>query len=502
MKKITSLALAFTLVFSAIPPIVHADIPTENVIVVFKDDIDKKAVTGVNGEIEETYENIPVITGEIPESAIPLVEKDKDVLAVEIDQRVKVNGQVQDWGIQKVKATEAWESYFTGQGIKVAVLDTGISPHDDLTIAGGVSINGYTKSYRDDNGHGTHVAGIIGAKNNEIGTVGVAPNAELYAVKVLDYDGSGYISDIISGIDWAISNNMDIINMSLGAAYDSYALHQAVDHAYNNGILIVAAAGNNGNSSGMGDTIEYPARYDSTIAVSAIDSKNIRGNFSATGNRIEVAAPGVDVLSTYLNNGYASMSGTSMAAPYVTGTLALLKEANPTLTNSQLRSKLKDSVVDIGLDGKDAYYGYGLVQAPFAPLNNGTSITQESKIVTSTPAPTAVKNEPKKATAKKKLSASMTTNRSTYYAKNIASIKIKVVDEKKKNPISKGSVKLTITPPKGKVKIVTLKTNSKGEVTYKLALGKRPVKGSYKLLMKTSVKNYYSSSVSKTIRVK
>ncbi|NOW34915.1 S8 family peptidase [Clostridium beijerinckii] len=160
-------------------------------------------------------------------------------------------------------------------------------------------------------------------------------------IKVLGNDGAGYLSDIIAGIDWCITNKMDIINLSLGSSVPSTALQQEVDKAYNQGILVVAAAGNDGTSDGSTDTVDYPAKYSSVIAVAAIDSNNKRPSFSSTGNNVEVAAPGVSVLSTYLNNKYVSMSGTSMSAPFVTGDLALLKQANPGLSPNQLRAKLK-----------------------------------------------------------------------------------------------------------------------------------------------------------------
>nr|WP_232337189.1 S8 family serine peptidase [Lysinibacillus timonensis] len=366
MKKMMILTILSSLFISSVAPMVHAraEAPKENVIIIFKDDIDQRAVQNVNGEIEQVLDNMPVVTGEVPKNAIDDLERDKDVLAVEVDQRIHINGQLQDWGIQAVKAPTAWESEFTGKGVKIAVLDTGIAPHNDLEIAGGVSFTSYTPSYIDDNGHGTHVAGIIGAENNDIGVVGVAPDADVYAVKVLDRNGSGNLSDIIKGIDWAITNNMDIINLSLGTQVDSLALKQTVDKAYNKGILVVAAAGNDGNSEGIGETVDYPARYDSVIAVSATDSSNIRGAFSSTGAEVEVAGPGMKILSTFLSNQYAYMNGTSMAAPFVAGNLALLKQANSTSTHIQLRKKLKETVIDIGVSGKDSFYGYGLVQAP------------------------------------------------------------------------------------------------------------------------------------------
>src|SRR5690606_17443259 len=282
MKKIISIVITVTLLAPFVPQ-AKAETPTEKVIIVFKDKVDEELVENVNGDVEQVSRNIPVLTGEIPAAAVDLIERDKDVVAVEIDQEITINGQIQTWGIEKVNAMKAWNENFTGAGSKIAVIDTGISPHEDLVVAGGVSFTSYTKSYEDDNGHGTHVAGIIGAKNNEVGIVGIAPDASLFAVKVLNNEGTGFLSDIISGIDWAITNKRNISNLSLGAPQDSLALKQAVERAYSKGILVVASARNSGSAEGSGDTVMFPAKYDSTIAVSALDSLNNRGQFSATG---------------------------------------------------------------------------------------------------------------------------------------------------------------------------------------------------------------------------
>ncbi|HAQ06866.1 MAG TPA: hypothetical protein DCR24_04825, partial [Bacillus bacterium] len=266
-----------------------------------------------------------------------------------------------------VQAERAWKANYTGKNVKVAILDSGISPHPDLKIAGGVSFVSYTNSFSDDNGHGTHVAGIVGALNNDIGTVGVAPDAQIYAVKVLDSRGNGYLSDILSALDWAITNKMDIVNLSLGSLEKSPILEYTINKAYNAGTLIVAAGGNSGNKEGTGDNVAYPARYNSVIAVSAVDQQKNRGSFSATGNSIEYSAPGVSILSTYLNNGYARLTGTSMATGFVTGNLALLKEIYPTMTNSELREQLKKTAFDLGNPGRDPWFGYGLVQSSQSP---------------------------------------------------------------------------------------------------------------------------------------
>lgn len=330
------------------------------VIVTFKDK-KKAAKSLIKGKIKRQHKHSSSISAKMTSKEIEKLKKNADVQSVEPDIQLQIASQTMDWGVSVVNATYAWNNGYTGKGVKVAVLDSGIDTHhEDLTVAGGASFVDYTTSYDDDNGHGTHVAGVIGAKNNDVGVVGVAPDAELYALKVLDSTGKGYLSDVIAGIDWAVDNKMDVLNMSLTTSIDSPALHNAVDQAYANGLLVVAAAGNTGNAEGSGDTIQYPAKYSSVIAVGAVDQNNQRAAFSATGSKLELVAPGVGVASTSLH-GYDASNGTSMAASFVTGELALLKQQNAAYSNAQLRNLLDVHVTDLGDSGKDPLFGYGLL---------------------------------------------------------------------------------------------------------------------------------------------
>ena len=298
MKKLISAFTVLLILFGLTPNVNAATMTSisssnERVIIVFKNKADKNIVTEAKGSVRREYKHANVLSVSVPTTAIKGLKDNPNILAVEPDIIIKVKSQTLDWGVSKIQAPTAWSSSFTGKGIKVGVVDTGIANHEDLTVAGGAAFTSYTSSYLDDNGHGTHVAGIIGAKNNGYGTVGVANEVSLYAVKVLGSDGSGYLSDIIAGIDWCITNKMDIINLSLGSSTPSTALQQEVDKAYSQGVLVVAAAGNDGTSDGSTDTVNYPAKYNSVIAVSATDSSNKRASFSSTGNTVEVAAPGV-----------------------------------------------------------------------------------------------------------------------------------------------------------------------------------------------------------------
>lgn len=211
-----------------------------------------------------------------------------------------------------------------GKDISVAIIDTGIAKHPDLRVKGGISTLGdtFTDNYLDDNGHGTHVAGIVGANGNDRGLLGMAPEVNLFAVKALDKYGSGYVSDIIEGIAWAVDNKMHIANLSLGTSERSEALRKAVRRAYLSSTLIVAAAGNTGGTSSPG--ILYPAKYPEVLCVGSVNDKEIFSKFSSYGPELDILAYGENILSTYLGNSYRRETGTSMAAPQITGALALL----------------------------------------------------------------------------------------------------------------------------------------------------------------------------------
>lgn len=273
------------------------------------------------------------------------------------------------WGVDRIEADLAWATT-TGDPVKVAIVDTGIDrTHPDLqaNLMGGYNAINPALSWTDDNGHGTHVAGIVAAIDNTIGVIGVAPNADLYGVKVLNKRGSGYVSDIIEGIDWAIANDIDVINMSLGSTSYSATFEAACTRAIDAGIVVVAAAGNAGTSGGA---VSYPARYPGVIAVSATDSSNTLAYFSSWGPDVDIAAPGVSILSTYKGGTYATMSGTSMASPHVAGVAALIltqPDGNDGVwTPAEVEARLEASAQDLGAPGADVLYGAGLVRADLA----------------------------------------------------------------------------------------------------------------------------------------
>lgn len=284
--------------------------------------------------------------------------------AAERESELNPQAQALPWGIKRIKANLAWP-LSTGAKVKVAIVDTGIDRyHKDLKVVGGVNTVNHGKTFHDDNGHGTHVAGIVAALNNSLGVVGVAPKALLYGVKVLNKYGSGYLSDVIEGLQWCINHKMRVINMSLGTPFDYPSFYAAIVKVAQAGITMVAAAGNSGCS---GDTVIYPAKYPQVIAVTAIAQNDSFAYFSSCGPSVDLTAPGVNIYSTYKGNSYAYMSGTSMATPHVTGTCALVlarKSLNPTQMITHLK---KQAELLPGLNSDQQ--GAGLVNALAAVKN-------------------------------------------------------------------------------------------------------------------------------------
>ncbi|MBM7632828.1 S8 family peptidase [Geomicrobium sediminis] len=308
-------------------------------------------------DVLHEFEHIPVLSAELEKEDVTELKENDAIAYIEEDIEVTIS-QTIPWGIDRVNAPAANASGVTGSGVSVAVLDTGISTHEDLNIQGGESFVPGEPGIDDGNGHGTHVAGTIAALDNDTGVVGVSPDADLYAVKVLGSDGSGNISSIAQGLQWAGENGMDVANMSLGSPLPSPTLEQAVDEATDRGVLVVAASGNSGASS-----LSYPAAYDNAMAVGATTQSDARASFSQYGAGLDLVAPGVGVESTYPGGGYRSLDGTSMATPHVAGVAALVLEQNPSWSPQQVRSHINDTATDLGDTNQ---FGSGLVDAESA----------------------------------------------------------------------------------------------------------------------------------------
>ena len=268
----------------------------------------------------------------------------------------------QQWGLTRIGAEQVW-SITRGAGVTIAVIDSGSGPHPDLdaNLLAGVNLFGGVNEQGapdvDTQGHGTHVAGIIAATaNNALGVTGVAPEARVLPIRVLGPDGRGRSADVVTGVRMAADMGAKVINLSLGGDQESPALNDAITYATNKGSLVIAAAGNDGPTA----PAKWPAAFDLTIAVSFVDQQNVPSARSQSGAYIDIAAPGVSILSTAMGD-YGFSTGSSMAAAYVSGAAALLFAAQPSLTVTQVRDILLQSATDIGAPGRDDLTGNGLL---------------------------------------------------------------------------------------------------------------------------------------------
>lgn len=350
------------------------------VIINFRDTVtpgDIQIVKDLGGEIKYTYKIIPAIAASVPADNLGEIKRHFRVSRIDDDVEVKamaINGDNQ------INVSSVWNAGFTGQGVRVAILDTGITTaHPELAgriVACKTEVVG-TASCEDDNGHGTHVAGIAGAQGVNSAAKGVAPNISFMSDKVLDSSGSGSLSQVIAGIQWATygtdgnlgtGDEAHVISMSLGTSQtwkrtncDNAvpSMTSAINFAVSNGVTVVAAAGNRGGAG-----VSLPGCISTTIVVGAVDFNDVLASFSGQGFAIKdhgVVAPGVNIFSTWLNDGYNTLSGTSMATPAVSGAVALLKSANSSLTPADMKTKLFITAKDLGSIGPDTKYGNGRI---------------------------------------------------------------------------------------------------------------------------------------------
>lgn len=264
------------------------------------------------------------------------------------------------WNLPLIHAESGWTINKGSGDCIVAVVDTGVDlTHPDLKdrLISGYNAVDSSKQPTDDVGHGSHVAGIIAATvNNSLGIAGLTWNNPIMPVKVLDSSGAGNAYNVAEGVIWATDHGAKVINMSLGNYAESSFLHDAIKYAYNHDVVLVAATGND-NSGDPG----YPAAYPEVLAVAATDNTSSKASFSNYGSYVDVAAPGVNIASTYMNNQYASLSGTSMASPHAAALAALIRSANPKLTNKEVMDLMRNTAADLGASGRDDDYGYGQI---------------------------------------------------------------------------------------------------------------------------------------------
>ncbi|SFQ85846.1 Subtilase family protein [Priestia endophytica DSM 13796] len=277
--------------------------------------------------------------------------------------------QVVPWGLHKIlldKSTYT-ETSLSKRPVNIAIIDSGVDKnHPDLRGIVKKEYNAINpnKKTKDDFGHGTSVAGIIAAQNNKFGVVGVAPDSNIYSVKVLDSKGKGSIDNLVKAIKWCIDNDVNVINISFGFKTDNPKLRTIIHEAYEKNIVIVAAAGNN-----YGWEVDYPARYKETLSVTAVDKNLVRSRFSSKG-KIDYSAPGRNILTTSKYGAYSTVDGTSFAAPYITGAISLIiqegglldRRSPDTNLTEEVKNILNQKVNKVVPSEERELYGNGFVQ--------------------------------------------------------------------------------------------------------------------------------------------
>jgi serine protease len=325
--------------------------------------LQKNIINRVGAEVKINLKAYRASAVMMTASQVSAMQADPAVEYVEIDPKRYLMAESSPFGIGMVQANQLSDS-LTGNR-KVCIMDTGYSlGHEDLPSSG---VTGFAKAaagdwFNDGHGHGTHVSGTIAAiGGNGVGVVGVNPgnNLGIHMVKVFDDAGSwAFGSDLVDGITSCMDAGANVISMSLGGPTFSATENTAFQNAANSGLLSIAAAGNDGNSS-----LSYPGSYDSVMSVGAVDSSKNIASFSQFNAQVEISAPGVNVESTWKNNSYNTISGTSMATPHVAGVAALVWSYHTSCTAQNIRDALNATAEDRGASGRDNYYGYGIVKA-------------------------------------------------------------------------------------------------------------------------------------------
>lgn len=297
---------------------------------------------------------------------------DKDAIGIDLERRIRpfhpndVLYNRYQWNLRQIGSEQGWQlSRAEGEEVIVAVIDTGVDlTHPDIQdhLIKGYNVINPDLPPKDDVGHGTHVAGVISALvNNRLGIAGMTWTGRIMPVKVLDETGAGSTYAVAQGIIWAVDNGAKVINMSLGNYADSDFLHEAIRYAFDHDVVLVAASGNDNTNQPS-----YPAYYPEVFAVAASDTDKNKAPFSNYGDYIDIAAPGVNIPSTYPTNQYAALSGTSMASPHVASLAALIRSVNPSLRNTEVMELIQRTADDLGDPGTDSYFGYGLINIPKA----------------------------------------------------------------------------------------------------------------------------------------
>jgi subtilisin/minor extracellular protease Epr len=318
----------------------------QNVFIGYVDQRPDEALQAAGAQIRRAYKHIPVVYAAIPAENIAQLATHPRIAFIEEEGYKEPGEQILDWGVDRIDAEYVHATTGNqGAGVNVAVLDSGGDmDHPDMTWAGGIRVSkGEPDDWEDWCGHGTHCAGIIGADDNDLGVIGVAPQCDIYAVGIFK-NGIIWVSDMLAGIEWCMDtlddadpdNDIQIMSMSWGGGV-SLAEEMYFQAAYDAGMLLVACAMNDSGE------VRFPAAYDCVMAISAVDKYDEFASFSNFGPEIELAAPGVRIYSTHKFGRYRYLSGTSMACPMVAGTAACIWSDDPSLTNDQVRARLKET---------------------------------------------------------------------------------------------------------------------------------------------------------------
>lgn len=335
----------------------------------------RSMVEKAGGKVKVSMRHNLAIAAEMSEKDKKRFEKNPNVEYIEVDQKRRFMAQTVPYGIGMVQADQVDDSVASAAsgGKKICVIDSGLDlPHEDMgtrfDTINGTNDSGTGNWYDEGGPHGTHVAGTIAALNNGLGVRGViGSNPNMHIVKVFNSSGWGYSSSLVAAIETCADNGSDVVNMSLGGGGSSQTEANAMDNLFNQGVLLIAAAGNDGSAYSSTDALSYPASYNAVMSVAALDSSKSLASFSQKNSQVEIAAPGVDVLSTYpegtgSQGNYGTMSGTSMASPHVAGVAALVWSHHPSCSAQQIRDALNATAEDLGSAGRDVRFGYGLVQ--------------------------------------------------------------------------------------------------------------------------------------------
>lgn len=381
-RKSLSIVLLFTLVIVSLTSngVIMKDLENESgaikskkndeYIVVTKD---KKGYEKIKNEygkyIVNCYDEYDVkgniLTADISEEQVEMMERDKNIIAVEKDIKVMASGlsnetsteAVEDWNIKMISADdEIVKESIDKEKVKVAVIDSGVDALSDVNVKERINLVDKNTSimFEDYSGHGTNVAGII--VNEELG---INPNVEIYSAKVLDDKNTAPISRVVEGIYWAVEQDVDIINLSFGTKQYSKALETAIKTAYSKGIILIGAAGNGG------DTVEYPAAFDEVIAVGSVDAEGKVSEKSTVGAEVDLMAPGECVKTTSAFGGTTFTSGSSMAVPHVTAMASILLQKDMSATNDFIKALMCASAKSLGVEGT----GSGVIDIGYALEN-------------------------------------------------------------------------------------------------------------------------------------